>query len=276
MITDKNSFLIGVLTGLRIKAWDAGRRIIMGLIAKLIRANGIYRASDDGADGYSMVDVNVPNSYTAADEGKVVVNGALEAQTARAEEIVQNGIYNTTTNNFITVNVGGSSPIEAWNFTSGTPLVGSIHKCPLTNYSVSFDTNGAVFNGVSDYLLLGSIPKGRFVIEIDVASMSLPIRSNHQRFIMGDEDSGLIYRYTSHQWEFYGGSSWATSSGEGDGAFFDGATVTVEVDEDGYWHIYKNGVLWYEPDVPQRLTSFRIGSGSNSILNTTIEGMRWY
>ena len=112
MITDKNSFLAGVLTGLRIKAWDAGRKIIMGLIAKLIRANGIYRASDDGADGYSMVDVNVPNSYTAADEGKVVVNGALEAQTARAEEIVQNGTYNTTTNNSVTVNVSGGTPID--------------------------------------------------------------------------------------------------------------------------------------------------------------------
>ncbi len=109
MIADKNSFLAGVLTGLRIKAWDAGRKIIMGLITKLIRANGIYRASDDGADGYSMVDVNVPNSYSAADEGKVVVSGALEAQTS--ETITQNGVYNTTTNNSVTVNVqGGVTP----------------------------------------------------------------------------------------------------------------------------------------------------------------------
>ena len=100
MNCDKNSFLAGLRTGLAL-----GRRVFVSLIAKLIRANGIYRAENDGAAGYSVVTVDVPNSYTQADEGKVVVSGALAAQTALT--VTANGIYNTTENNSVTVNVSG-------------------------------------------------------------------------------------------------------------------------------------------------------------------------
>ena len=61
---------------------------------------------DSGYDGLSQVTVNVPNSYGAADEGKVVSNGELVAQTAHAE-VTQNGTIDTTTNNSVTVNVSG-------------------------------------------------------------------------------------------------------------------------------------------------------------------------
>lgn len=80
---------------------------------KNIVTNGNYAASGDNLDGYSSVSVNVPNSYAAADEGKVVSNGALVAQTARASAITQNGTYDTTTNDEVTVNVsGGSSGLD--------------------------------------------------------------------------------------------------------------------------------------------------------------------
>lgn len=77
------------------------------LVSKSITQNGSYDPEDDDADGYSAVTVNVPNSYAAGDEGKVVSNGALVAQTARASEITANGTYDTTTNNEVTVNVAG-------------------------------------------------------------------------------------------------------------------------------------------------------------------------
>lgn len=77
----------------------------MGIISKLIQANGVYRAVDDGADGYSVVTVDVPNSYSAADEGKVVENGGLIAQTALS--VTQNGVYDTTDKNSVVVNVSG-------------------------------------------------------------------------------------------------------------------------------------------------------------------------
>ena len=83
------------------------------LETKSIVANGTYTPAS-GKDGFSEVTVNVPNSYAAGDEGKVVSSGALVAQTARASTITANGTYDTTNNNSVTVNVsgGGGMPGE--------------------------------------------------------------------------------------------------------------------------------------------------------------------
>lgn len=80
------------------------------LVSKTISANGTYDPEDDSADGYDGVTVAVPNSYGQGDEGKVVSNGALVAQTTHAE-ITENGTYDITTNNSVTVNVSGSNVI---------------------------------------------------------------------------------------------------------------------------------------------------------------------
>lgn len=116
------------------------------LIQKTVTANGTYNASDDSADGYSKVtvnvpasavdtgtkninsngthdvigyasaSVNVPNSYAAGDEGKVVQSGALVSQTSQT--ITENGTYDTTTKNSVTVNVQGGASI-----TDGTEVL---------------------------------------------------------------------------------------------------------------------------------------------------------
>lgn len=44
-----------------------------------VPANGTYTAPE--GEAYSPVVVDVPNTYTASDEGKVVDNGALVSQT---------------------------------------------------------------------------------------------------------------------------------------------------------------------------------------------------
>ena len=76
------------------------------LITKNITANGTYNASGDNADGYSSVIANVPNTYAASDEGKVVDNGALVAQTSK--NINANGTHDTTKNNSVVVSVPNS------------------------------------------------------------------------------------------------------------------------------------------------------------------------
>lgn len=76
------------------------------LEALTVTQNGSYSPST-GKNGFSGATVNVPNSYAASDEGKVVSSGALVAQTARASEITSNGTYDTTINNSVTVNVSG-------------------------------------------------------------------------------------------------------------------------------------------------------------------------
>ena len=53
-----NSFLLDMLTSLSINAST------LSLIEKSIEDNGTYSASDDNADGYSSVTVNVAGSYS--------------------------------------------------------------------------------------------------------------------------------------------------------------------------------------------------------------------
>lgn len=55
---------------------------------------------------YASANVAVPNSYAAADEGKVVSNGALVAQTSK--NISENGTVDTTLNNQVVVAVPNS------------------------------------------------------------------------------------------------------------------------------------------------------------------------
>lgn len=49
------------------------------------------------------ITTNVPNSYEASDEGKVVSNGVLASQTSR--NVTANGTYDTTVNDEVVVNV---------------------------------------------------------------------------------------------------------------------------------------------------------------------------
>ena len=73
--------------------------------AKAITANG----NGQDVTGYAAVDVSVPNSYTVSDEGKVVNNSALVAQTSAT--YTDNGTYDTTLKNSVTVSVPSTAPV---------------------------------------------------------------------------------------------------------------------------------------------------------------------
>lgn len=73
-----------------------------------VTQNGTYNAPIPKL--YSQVSVTVPNTYTAGDEGKVVSNGALVAQTS--DSVTQNGTVDTTLINSLTVNVSGGGGVD--------------------------------------------------------------------------------------------------------------------------------------------------------------------
>ena len=78
-----------------------------GVGEKIITQNRVYNAEDDWLEGYSSVNVNVPNSYSVSDEGKVVSNGTLTSQSSAT--YTSNATYDTTLVNSVTVNVSGGS-----------------------------------------------------------------------------------------------------------------------------------------------------------------------
>ena len=66
-----------------------------------VSQNGTTNAPSGKA--YNKVVANVPNTYGASDEGKVVSNGSLVSQTD--DTTTQNGVVDTTTIKQLTVNV---------------------------------------------------------------------------------------------------------------------------------------------------------------------------
>lgn len=256
---------------------------------------------------YATADVNVPNSYAAGDEGKVVSNGALVAQTS--ETVTQNGTYDTTTNDEIVVDVqGGGTPnlqnktvTQNGTYTAdagydglGTVMVNvsgggssNLYEFDYTKYtgtvdSVQYGTSGAQFGGGSAVSYIPFFMNG-MTIEIDVAEMTMNANDN-RRFFMVTYNKGLVYRNTG-AWGLYG-SSWEMSNIT-DGSFFDDCTVKINIDSTGHWHIYKDGVLVWEPSTAvsaEQIYSSGIGRGLCSIgssdgyaiNNALITGVRVY
>ena len=86
-----------------------------------VSANGIYDPA--GYYGWDRVEVDVPNTYGIEDEGMVVFNQTLVAQTARIDEITQNGTYDTTYNDSVSVEVAtGFNTYETVTGTLASPF----------------------------------------------------------------------------------------------------------------------------------------------------------
>lgn len=104
----------------------------------------------------AKISTNVPNSYAAGDEGKVVSNGALVAQTSVTK--TANGTYDTTTNNSVTVNVpqpsgtksitsNGTHDVSSYasanvNVPSGTPTIQSLSVTQNGTYTAPSGVDG--------------------------------------------------------------------------------------------------------------------------------------
>ena len=87
---------------------------------KSITANG----TNQDVVGYAAVDVAVPNSYSAGDEGKVVDDGALVSQTAHADvtPTTSDQTIDTTTNN--SIKVKGDADLVAGNIKKDVEIFG--------------------------------------------------------------------------------------------------------------------------------------------------------
>lgn len=117
---------------------------------KEITANG----TNIDVASYAYADVAVPNSYSQSDEGKVVSNGALVAQSS--DSVTQNGTVDTTLINSLTVNVsgGGSSGLvyETGTYTAasdGNPTINFTNAHTSAPALMIFMDTGAYVNQIS-------------------------------------------------------------------------------------------------------------------------------
>ena len=87
---------------------------------KSITSNG----NNQDVIGYAAVNVNVPNTYSAGDEGKVVSSGALVSQTAHADVTpgTSDQTIDTTTNN--SLKVKGDADLVATNIKKDVEIFG--------------------------------------------------------------------------------------------------------------------------------------------------------
>ena len=165
------------------------------LIEKSISANGVYNASDDSADGYSKVTVDVANSYTQADEGKVVSNGALVAQTTHAE-ITENGTYDITTNNSVSVNVsGGGSEILGYlidrsitscNVPNGVTSIGAYSFYRCANLANIIIPNTVVTIETSAFYMCNSLERVDLTSIITISSSAFESCASLSTVILGN------------------------------------------------------------------------------------------
>lgn len=117
--------------------------------AKSITANG----NSQDVVGYASVNVNVPNSYSASDEGKVVSSGALVSQTSAT--YTSNDTYDTTLINSVTVNVsgGGTGAISVVDTTDTAG--GTIREITAIDISDTTATASDVASGKYFYTAAG-------------------------------------------------------------------------------------------------------------------------
>lgn len=95
----------------------------------------------------AQITANVPNTYSAGDEGKVVSNGALVAQGS--DTVTTNDTYDTTLISSLTVNVSGGGSTQV---ASGEIVVASDISSPSATASKTFP--GLALDFVPDMLLI--------------------------------------------------------------------------------------------------------------------------
>lgn len=138
------------------------------------------------------ISVNVPNSYSSSDEGKVVSNGALVAQTS--QNITANGTYDTTLKNSVSVAVPqGITPSGSQTFTEN----GTYDVTNLAEAVVNVASSGGGVHTEEGYVELSDTNVGNIPginIPVDLTSATGFIL-NAYVVETGEVSGGVVTKY---------------------------------------------------------------------------------
>lgn len=279
---------------------EANGTVVDGLYAKIVEA--VNACGDVVLYNWKFAGIEIAPQHTSILLGDpIIINGAV--QVTEQDEVtvpginpdppeppeppvlvqlaaVENGVYlpeDYEADGFseVTVDVSsGPSDVEYWDLSDS--FIGTLRGIPSTANSVTIESVGANFSAYG--ALRFGIGWNGMTIEIETGNLQLTSGS-HRRFVMiGASNSGVgfIYR-SSGKWAFYtDGYGWSETS-ETDGSFFDNCLVKIHIDSDGHWHIYKDGVLFWEPSqvLNANYSYLVIGSTSGGITGT-IKNVRIY
>ena len=137
---------------------------------------------------------------------------------------------------------------------------------------VSFSSSGALFT-TANANINTAITSNDITVYIDVDALNI-VAGTNKRLLMASDATGLIYRSTGY-WGVYASNNWMMTD-ESDATIFDGSKIKVYIDENNYWHIYKNNELFFEPNAAVPITSLVIGSTTTSINGAILTGVRIY
>lgn len=205
---------------------------------KSISSNGTYNASSDNLDGYSQVTVNVPNSYSSSDEGKVVSNGALVAQTS--DTVTANGTVDTTLISSLLVNVPTGGGITA---ATGVITVSSAIASPSATESKTFP--GLALDFQPDFLWI-SMKRDSYL------DITTPTNNVYAMMAM-KKSLAPVFRWTSNtSTELYNGDylfmcwrSVSTDTSVSNGYAVQNGCSMPDTTRYPYWSVNANGTFSY-------------------------------
>ena len=166
-----------------------------------------------------------------------------------------------------------------WDFTQS--LVDSIDGAStVTLYnSATRDSNGIKLSSATDYIKFPMSFETGYVYEFDMGDMIFKSSSNHGRFIMVDNESGLIYRSADH-WGAWQDSWVQNRTSDTNSSLFANSTIKVVVRPDKSIEFYHNGEYYAHYTISDSrigVSNFTIGSSDGqSFYNLVIKAARIY
>ena len=241
---------------------------------------------DDILDKPNFAEVATSGSYNDLSDKPTIIN-----YTAGDNIDITNGVISATDTTYtagtgININNG---VISATGETESQPIFFDFTKniidknhfvCPIS--STKNVNNGLSFNAASDYFELDKYLFGEnMVYEIGISSLSIQDTSRQNvlfRFVSDNLNGGFAYHYQTGKWAVWDRTTGWQDSTISNKDYFNNSVVKIIIDGLGKWHIYKDGVLIFEPvtALETTTTGFGLGSPTACITNITINSFKIY